>query len=316
MKRILVTGASGRLGRHLIPLLLERGHRVQAMVHRGALPGAWAADVDVVNGTLGDTPALQRAVADVDVVCHLAALMPPATNDEIFRTNIDGTYRLLEAVAALPLKPRFVFASTDASYCTGWSFEPYHAPIDENTPLRPVLFYGVSKVIGEQMCVHFQNIHRIPTVRLRFDWILEATEVVEIFTGPSYKDLLIPEDHGKWDAPGTVKIPLEESGAPFVEHICDVRDSAQGVLLAVEREEAAGQVFNIAGPAPFTYTEVGPKLAKRLGVEAVTGRCRGLYSYEISNQKAKGILGYQPRYSVLQSLEDALSRCTTALGGR
>jgi len=307
VKTVLVTGASGRLGRHVIPLLLERGYRVRAMVHRTTLPSEFAGEVETAPGDFADGAALTEAVQNVQAVCHFAALMPPSPDDDVFEVNVRGTYRLLEAVASCAQKPRFIFASTDATYCTGWSFEPYHSPIDENTPLRPVLFYGVSKVLGERMCVHFQDIHKIPVVRLRFDWILTAPEVLDIFVSAPYKDLLAPEDAGKWDDPQAVKIPLEENGQPFVEQVCDVRDSAQGALLAVEKEAAAGQVFNIAGPAPFTYSETGPKLAKRLGVAAVEGRCKGLYSYEISNEKARGLLGYRPRYSVLDSLEDALN---------
>lgn len=309
-KTVLVTGASGRLARHLVPLLLERGHRVRALVHRTPLPTAWVRQVEPVSADLHEATGLAEAVRGSDVVCHLAALMPPATDDEIFAANLGGTYRLLQAAAAAERKPRFVFASTDAVYCTGWSFEPYHSPIDENISLRPVLLYGISKVLGEQMCVHFQDIHKLPAVRLRFDWILEAPEVLDLFTSAPYKDLLVADDRGKWDGGAAVKIPLEEDGSPFIEHICDVRDSAQGALLAIEKEAAAGHVFNIAGPAPFSYLEVGPLVARRLGLELIPGRCKGLYSYEISNQKARGLLGYQPRFSVFDSLEDALSTRT------
>ena len=210
------------------------------------------------------------------------------------------------------MKPRFVFASSDATYCTGWSFTPYPSPIDENTTLRPALFYGVTKVLGEQMCVHYQDIYEIPTVRLRFDWILEPSEVLDIFLSAPYSDQLIPHDKGRWDDPNTVKIPLEADGAPFLEHIGDVRDSAQGAFLAIEKEAAPGHVFNIAGPAAFTYTEIGPIVAKRLGVEAISGRCIGLYSYEISNQKAQAMLDYRPAYAVLDSLEGALSQKAAA----
>jgi len=313
VKRVLVTGASGRLARHVIPLLLEREFRVTALVHQTALSATWASEIKSVAGDFGSAELLKEALADVDIVCHLAALMPPSADYDIFRTNVRGTYNLLQAVARSSPKPRFVFASTDATYCTGWSLTPYRSPIDENTALHPMLFYGVSKVLGEQMCIHFQDIYEIPTVRLRFDWILEATEALDIFINTSYKNLLVPQDHGKWDDPCAVKIPLEEDGSPFIEQICDVRDSAQGALLAIEKNEALGQVFNIAGPAPFAYTEIGPILASRLGVEAVKGRCKGLYSYEISNRKARALLGYSPHYSVMDSLEDALLRRTVAV---
>jgi nucleoside-diphosphate-sugar epimerase len=306
MNRVLITGATGRLGRRLLPMLLEHDWRIRVLAHRAPVSRELESELEIAGGGV-DGENLGEAVRDVNVVCHLAALMPPAADDEIFRVNVGGTYRLLQAVAACPVKPRFVFASTDATYCTGWSLTPYHSPIDETTPLRPALFYGVSKVVGEQMCVHFQDIYRIPIVRLRFDWIMEPHELLNLFTASPYKDMLVDEDKGKWDEERAVKIPLEESGAPFVEQVCDVRDTAQGALLGIEHEDAAGHVFNIAGPAPFTYKQIGSQLAERIGVSAVEGRCRGLHSYEISNQKARGILGYRPQYGVLESLEDALS---------
>jgi UDP-glucose 4-epimerase len=306
MKRVLVTGASGRIGRTLIPRLLEMGYRVRATVNEHPLPVAFATDVEPVQGPLTDDGVLADAVADVDLVCHLAGLMPPVPDNDIFRINIEATYRLLQAVSHLPKKPRVVFASSDATYCTGWSKGPWHSPIDENTAQNPMLFYGVSKILGERLCFHFEDMHAIPTVRLRLVWILEAPEVMDLFLTAPYKDYL--EDASIWSAPDIVPLPREVSGRPFTEHICDVRDAVEGILLALEQSGALGQTFNIAGPAPFSYDQVSPWLAERLGRQPIPGNCRGIHSYEISIAKARGLLGYRPKYSVYESLKDALSQ--------
>lgn len=306
MKRILVTGASGRIGRALVPRLLEKGYRVRATVNQKPLPEAWRTEVESVEGSLTDDAVLSHAVADAESICHLAGLMPPVSDNDIFRINIESTYRLLEATVSLSKKPRFVFASSDATYCTGWSKGPWHSPIDENTAQNPMLFYGVSKVMGERLCFHFEEIHRIPTVRLRLVWILEAPEVLDLFLSAPYKEYV--EDASIWNAPDIVPVPRESNGRPFTEHVCDVRDAVEGILLALEKPAAEGQTFNIAGPAPFTYDEVSPWLAQRLGRRPVPGNCRGIHSYEVSIAKARGILGYQPKYSVYESLEDALSQ--------
>jgi UDP-glucose 4-epimerase len=305
-KRVFVTGSTGRIGRGVVPLLLEQGYRVRAAVHAKPLPPEWASSVEAVSADLVDERALADAVDGVDVICHLAALMPPATDDDIFRVNIESTFRLLQVASRRAVKPRFVFASSDATYCTGWSMHGYSAPIDESTEQHPMLFYGTSKVIGERLCFHYREIHKIPAVCLRLVWILEPSEILDLFVGAPYKDFLIPEHAGRWDDRDVVKVPLEETGAPFVEHICDVRDAAAGVSLAVSQENAAGETFNIAGPSSFRYTEIGPWLAAKLGVEAVPGRCRGIHSYEVSIEKARQILGYQPKFNVCESLEDAL----------
>lgn len=306
MKRILVTGASGRIGRALVPRLLEKGYRVRATMNRHPLPAAWRGEVESIAGPFTDEATLAEAVADTASICHLAGLMPPASDDEIFRTNVEFTYRLLQAAAQQSIKPRFVFASSDATYCTGWSKGPWSSPVDENTAQNPMLFYGVSKVLGERLCFHIEDIHQLPAVRLRLVWILEAPEVLDLFLSAPYKEYL--DDASIWNEPEIVPIPRELSGRPFTEHICDVRDAAEGIVLALEQPGAAGQVFNIAGPAPFSYDQVSPWLAERLGRKSIPGLCRGIHSYEVSIAKARGILGYQPKYSVYESLEDALAR--------
>lgn len=307
MKTVLVTGASGRLARCLIPQILERGYRVRTLKHRTTLTSDWSDQVEKVEGSITDPGAVQNAVRDADVVCHFAALMPPRSDDDIFETNVRGTYCLLQAVAAQAAKPRLVFASTDATYSTGWSLGPYTSPVDENTPQHPTLFYGASKLLGEQLCVYYQDVHRIPIVRLRFPTIIESKEFIDLFTSAPYKDFLIPEDADKWNDPSSVKAALEAEGRPFVEHVVDVRDAAQGMLLALEKDPAINQVFNIAGPSPFTYLEIGPVVAKRLGVQCHEGRCKGIYSFELSTHKARCVLGYRPKFGILESLEDAFS---------
>jgi nucleoside-diphosphate-sugar epimerase len=299
MRTVLVTGASGRIGKRVVPLLLNRGYRVRVTMHRTPLPDAWAKDVEIFPAA--DPPA--DALDGVDAVVHLAGIMPPAADDDVFRTNIEGTCRLLQAVACLSKKPRVLFASSDATYSTGWSLGSYSAPITEETEPHPTVFYGLSKVLGERMCLYFEEMHKIPVVRLRFVWTLEAPEILDLFTKAPYKDFLIDADRGKWDGPRVIAAPLEADGTPFLEHICDVRDAAEATVLAMESDVAPGHAFNIAGPEAFRYTEVGPKLAARTGMRVVEARCRGIHSYSLSINKARTLLGYQPRYEILDSLE-------------
>lgn len=301
MKTVLLTGAAGRLGNRLIPLLRENGYRVRALIHRHS-PGG---DVETVAGSMTDLALLKGAMQGVDAVCHLAALMPPTPDDEIFETNIRATYCLLQAAAAQPRKPRFVFASSDATYCTGWSKGPWAAPIDETTPQQPALFYGISKTVGERLCIDYTSAFGLETVRLRFPTILEPREALDLFLVAGYKDFLVAEDAAHWDDPGSVKIVLEENGNPMVEHVVDARDAAQGTFLAIDRESAANQAFNIAGPAPWTYSSVSPVVARRLNRATAAGRCRGLYSYELNIHRAKAMLGYQPAFGILDVLEEA-----------
>jgi len=308
MKKVLVTGASGRIGRHVIPLLLERGYLVTAAVRRTPPAASWANEVQPVPLSFPAQEPLAQVLDGVHTVVHLAGIMPPASDDEVFGTNIQGTYQLLQAVAALPDKPRVLFASSDATYCTGWSLGSYSSPIAEgHAGQHPTVFYGLSKVLGERMCLWYEEMHKIPIVRLRFVWTLEASEILDLFLKAPYKDFLFDEDRGKWDG-DVVAVPLEEDGHPFTEHVCDVRDAAQAVVLAMENDAATGQAFNVAGPEPFRYTDVGPKLAAKTGLPALEARCRGIHSYSLSIERARNLLGYRPKYGVMDSLEEALAK--------
>jgi UDP-glucose 4-epimerase len=312
MKKVLVTGASGRIGRRVVPLLLEHGYKVSAAVRRGLPAESWAKEVEAVPLPLPAPEPLGKVVAGLDAVVHLAGIMPPAPDDEVFGTNIQGTYQILQAIAASENKPRLLFASSDATYSTGWSLGPYAVPIaEDNTEQHPTVFYGLSKVLGERMCLYYEEMHRVPIVRLRFVWTLEAREILNLFLEAPYKDRLFGEWIGKWDGADVIAAPLEENGAPFTEHVCDVRDAADAVLLAIESNAAPGQAFNVAGPEAFRYTETGPKVAAKMGMRVVEARCHGIHSYSLSIEKARRLLGYRPRFSVMDSIEEALAAAKT-----
>jgi nucleoside-diphosphate-sugar epimerase len=313
MRTVLITGASGRIGKKVVPLLLSRGCRVRAAVHSTALPEAWAGEVETVRLEEGMT----EGMSGVDAIVHLAGIMPPAADDDVFRTNIETTYRILQSAARCSQKPRVVFASSDATYCTGWSLSGYSEPIKEDeTELHPTVFYGISKVVGERFCRYFHEICHVPCVCLRFVWTLDPPEILELFTATPYRTFLVEEDAAKWSNPAIIAAPLEQDGTPFTEHICDSRDAADAVLGALSSDTAPGHSINVAGPAAFRYTDVSHHLAKLLNREVATGRCAGIHSYSVSIEKARHLLGFKPRYRVEDSLEEVLATLTSSPASR
>ena len=117
--KVLVTGASGNIGSHAVPELLRQGHSVRCFTrdtpegrrHARALPrGAEAAFGDVL-----DPDALRRAAAGVDAVVHLAAVIPPGSEEDpehAREVNVEGTRNAVAACRAQPRRPRLLFAST------------------------------------------------------------------------------------------------------------------------------------------------------------------------------------------------------------
>ena len=186
MRTVFVTGASGRIGRRVVPLLLNRGYRVRVTMHRTPPPDAWAKDVEIFPAA--DPPA--NALDGVDAVVHLAGLMPPAADDDVFGTNIEGTCRLLQAVAAAERKPRFCSPVPMRLTGRGGAWTPIRRPSPKTPRITPPFFTAFQKCSANACACTSRKCTSIPIVRLRFVWTLEAPEILDLFTKAPYKDFL------------------------------------------------------------------------------------------------------------------------------
>lgn len=142
--RIIVTGASGFVGRVLVRHLVTQGHSVVALDHVvDAGPG-----IEAIVGDIADAAIVARAFAQgCDAVVHLATIPGGAAEADPVaarRINLDATIALSEAAAAVGACPRFVFASSIAVLGA-----PLPARVDDATPLRPQLIYGAHKAMIE-----------------------------------------------------------------------------------------------------------------------------------------------------------------------
>ncbi|MDP6778358.1 MAG: NAD(P)-dependent oxidoreductase [Candidatus Latescibacteria bacterium] len=270
--RILVTGGSGLLGRSLAPLLAD----AYAVTHFGLEdPGD---GLPFTMGDLRDSGAVEKACQDVDAVIHAAALhgraWEQAGDDVGFGVNVIGTKNVLEYASLAGVK-RIVF--TSSIWATGHGSDPPYLPIDEDLPRQPFELYGLTKLLGEQMCRYASERHGVSTIALR---------------------------------PGGIR-PAEAHTANQVGYLVgavDVRDVALAHLLAVEApEDIQHDVFVIASDTPLC--RVAPDAFKRDPIAALEdvvpgaadlaadGRLDVSPSWEwYTIEKAKAVLGYRPRY--------------------
>jgi UDP-glucose 4-epimerase len=114
---ILLTGATGNVGSHTLPELLRRGHDVRCLTRLTTANRRAAAQhkAETVWGDITDPDAVARAFAAVDTVIHLAAMIPPAADEQPDRAravNVDGTANMIAACQAQPQPPRLLFTST------------------------------------------------------------------------------------------------------------------------------------------------------------------------------------------------------------
>ncbi len=324
--KILVTGATGRIGHHLVNLLCKRGEQVRALVIpgdplRGRIeqPG-----VEIVEGLLTERASLLPAVADVDAVYHLGALLPQGrTADEIFEANVRGTFNLLEAL--LPHADhiqRFVFASTDNVYPDNQGLR--YLPVDEHHPRLNNDPYGLSKILGEDMCWSYMRRCGLPVTIPRFGLTLAGQELVDPngIRAPFYvlKPLLnrlrqIPNPdpidqsairtlEATDDAPVKLVIARNPAGRPNVELINDPRNVADGLLLLLDKPAAVGDLFHLMAPHAFAYDAFVQHLAKLSGWPVVEVTVSWTLHLDFSIAKARTVLGYNPTRDIFQMLDD------------
>jgi len=245
----LVTGATGFVGWHVARTLVERGRKVRALV-RPSNP-LRELDAETVVGDLRDRASLERAIAGCDVVYHVAADYRLWARDpqEIYRSNVDGTRHLLDAARAARVR-RIVYTSTVG--CVG---VPTDGVGDETMPVTLDDMAGPykrSKYLAEE-AVRQAALNGLPVV------IVNPTAPVG--------------DHDSKPTPtGKIILDFLNGAMPaYIEtglNLVDVRDVAEGHLLAEERGQA-GERY-ILGCENLTLEEIFARLEKVSGRKAPT----------------------------------------------
>jgi UDP-glucose 4-epimerase len=180
IEKVVCTGGSGRLGRHVVGLL--RGDC--ALIVLDLRPPE--AEVGFVQADITDVAALQRAFAGQDAVIHLAAIPNPraAAPDVTFRNNVQGTFAVLHAAEEAGVR-RVIVASSDS--VVGFHYNPpnwapAYLPIDERHPVRPTEFYSLSKHVTETICRSYAHRGRLEVVVIRPTHIVFPPEYSELET--------------------------------------------------------------------------------------------------------------------------------------
>jgi GDP-4-dehydro-6-deoxy-D-mannose reductase len=234
--RILVTGAAGFVGRHLVKALVVAGHEVVAASHAAwpAPPGV-AADVYDIR----DAEAVKEAVARrrPEGVVHLAAQASPRLSwespDDTYAINVTGTSHLLEALVPWP-DTRVLLVGSAQEYGHGRQ----DRPILETDPLQPRSPYGVSKVAQELVGALYRQQYAMPVLVARPFNHTGPGQTTEYAVG-SFAAQVAAIERG--ERPPVMKVGWLEARRDFL----DVRDVVQAYRLLVEAG-ASGEVYNVA----------------------------------------------------------------------
>jgi len=318
-KTVFLTGASGRIGSRVARLLLDKGYAVRALVHRHRPEGLAGGDLEFVTGDILDAAGIDQAVDGCEVVCHLACgndmfeSVFEVDNGEVFDNAIKGTFHILEAMRKAGSAESFVFTSSDAVFTA--IYKRYDAPVTEEVDIfpKPGRFYAIAKALDEHLCKYYQLSYGLPYTVIRIGWSLSPEETLRTFEYEFWAGLMDPKEREalapKLGGGKAVVEPVRPDGSSVAVHLADSDDIAAGIVLAIEKPDAArNQVFNMAGPAPFRYGDVVQKVADGLGLPAGKMTIHGTQDYEISNEKARKLLGYQPQYDIEAIIDRGLAQ--------
>jgi len=267
-KRVLVTGAGGFIGSHLVEMLVAEGARVRALVNynsfnfRGWLERSpAAAQAEIVSGDIRDSRLCAQFTVDQEIIFHLAALIAIPYSyqapESYVDTNIKGTLNICEAARAARVR-RLVHLSSSEVYGTA-----SYVPIDEQHPIQPQSPYAASKVGADAIVRSFHASYGLPAVIARpFNTYGPRQSARAIV--PTIISQLASKNH-------EVRLGEIHSSRDFTF----VSDTCRA-LIDLASLDVEGQVYNIGSNSEITIEALFTTIAEIMGVEAriVTDRER------------------------------------------
>ena len=295
--RVLVTGAAGFIGSHLVELLVREGCSVRAFVHYNShsrwphleqLPPDIRSAVEIVPGDIADAGSVSKAVAGCQWVFHLAALIgipysyvAPAS---YVQTNVVGTLNVLDACRAHHVE-HLIHTSTSETYGSA-----QYVPIDEKHPMVGQSPYSATKIGADKLAESYWLSFRTPVTTVR---------PFNTYGPRQSQRAIIPTIITQALAGGALKL----GNLDPVRDLTFVTDTARGFLAAARAPQAVGEVVNLGvgqGPSVRDLVEkIGKLLGRSLEVEQDAARIRPGGSEVVrlisDNRKAQTLMQWTPQ---------------------
>ena len=261
-KKILVTGADGFIGSHLVESLVSNGYDVRAFVMYNSF-NSWGwldqsssetqASIDVIAGDIRDPYGVTKAMEGCDVVLHLAALISIPFSyeapDAYVSTNINGTLNVLQAARKLGTQ-RVVCTSTSETYGTA-----QFVPITESHPMNGQSPYAATKIGADQLALSFYQSFDLPVTVLRpFNTY-----------GPRQSARAVIPTIISQISKGARQIEL--GSLEPTRDFTFVRDTAKGFMQAAACDKALGQAVNIGSGFEISIEETAELICKVMNAD-------------------------------------------------
>jgi CDP-glucose 4,6-dehydratase len=308
-RNVFITGCTGFLGGHLTKILLSQGANIVGLV-RDRVPKADLfresvyKKINIVNGNLEDYLLLERIINEyeIETIFHLGAqtIVSIANRNPIstYKSNIEGSWNLLEASRRNATVQNIVIASSDKAYGAQEKL-----PYDESAPLIGKHPYDVSKSCTDLISTAFFKTYRLPVCITRCG----------NFYGPG--DLNFNRI-----VPGTIrsvirnKRPVIRSDGKFIRDYFYIKDGAYAYIYLAEKmvnNKIHGEAFNFSNEDPKSVIEFTQLILKVMGKEDLEPIIKNEASNEIreqflSSEKARKVLGWKPEYNLEDGLKETV----------
>ena len=303
--KILVTGAEGFIGSHLVEGLLKKGHKVKALVLYNSFNSLGWIDtfqnstkkkIDVILGDVRDKEFIDRSLIGVDVVINLAALISIpysyTASRSYVETNVTGLLNILSASINRKIK-QVIQISTSEVYGT-----PKSVPIKEDFLINAQSPYAASKVAADQLALSYFKSYGLPVSIIRpFNTYgpRQSTRAIipTIITQALYNDKI-------------------EIGSLFPKRdLLFVEDTVEGIISAIGNKKSIGNIINIGSGYEISIKELAKKICRLLNINKTlkTKKIRKrpnkseVLRLLASTQKAKKILKWSPKNKGAKGLE-------------
>jgi NAD dependent epimerase/dehydratase len=307
-KQVLVTGAGGFIGSHLVESLVQNGARVRAFVRYNSrgdpglislLPPDLRSQLEIIAGDLRDLPSLISALRDVEIVFHLGALIAIPYSYlhpiEVVQSNVMGTLNMLLAARETGVR-RIVHASSSEVYGTA-----VRVPIDETHPLQGQSPYSASKIGADKLVESFYCAYDLPVVTLRpFNTYGPRQSARAVI--PAIITQALTQD--------TISLGNLDAQRDFTF----VSDTVDGFLRAAQTRGIEGETFNLGVGSEIRIGHLAAEILSLLDMQKeirVTPMRLRPGKSEVQrlisdNGRARSRLGWMPRVSLRQGLSETI----------
>ncbi len=307
MKKLLITGAAGFIGSHLVERCVSSGYTVKAFIHYNSKNSwGWLEDlpckehIEVVSGDIRDYDSVYKALEECDSIFHLAALIgiPYSYTSPLayIRTNVEGTYNVLEACKEREVK-NIVITSTSETNGTA-----QYVPMDEKHPLVGQSPYAATKIGADQLGLSYYNSFNLPVKIVRPFNTYGPRQSARAIIPTTITQLLA----GKTSIRLGNLLPTRD--------LTFVKDTANGFLEIMKSDRLIGQVTNIGMGTEISIGRLVEKISEvmSLKVDIVKddqrARCQTSEVERLccNNTKIMSFTEWKPQYDLDAGLEETI----------